>query len=135
MFSRTHVWISPKLIPHAPSPTYAMAGRSGAATFAPTTVGNAEPQLPKLSAASIERGRLKRRYEFDTEQMLPMSVDTITPSGIALSSSRSICRGCMWVEFFDTSSDHESFSCAHPSSSASHAFFASAISARRDSLL
>ena len=49
--------------------------------------------------------------------MLPMSVDTIAPSGIARSSSRSICRGCMCAESFATSSDHASFSCVQPSSS------------------
>ena len=63
------------------------------------------------------RGRSKRRYEFDTEQMLPMSVDTIASSGIARSSSRSICRGCMCCESRDTSTDHASFSCVQPSSS------------------
>jgi hypothetical protein len=46
-------------------------------------------------AASIERGRSKRRYELDTEQMLPMSVDTMARLGMARSSARSIWRGCM----------------------------------------
>jgi len=39
--------------------------------------------LPKLIATNIERGRSKRWKLFDTGQILPMSVDTIAPSGSA----------------------------------------------------
>lgn len=39
--SRIHVNNSLKLIPHAPSPTYAIAGRSGRPNFAPIIVGKA----------------------------------------------------------------------------------------------
>jgi hypothetical protein len=39
--------------------------------------------LPKLIAASIERGSSNRKQEFETEQMLPMTVETIACLGIA----------------------------------------------------
>jgi len=62
--------------------------------------------LPKLIAANIERGCSKRRYEFATEQTLPMSVEIIAPCGMACSSSRSIWRGCMNFEPCATSSEN-----------------------------
>src|SRR6202521_2912423 len=111
-----------------------MAGRSGAATLAPMIVGNAYPQLPKLIAANMLREWLKRKYEFEIEQMLPMSVETMAPSGVARSSSRSIWRGCMWLEPLATSSDHGSFSCDQPSSSVFHEACSERTSARRASL-
>src|SRR5207244_9999518 len=107
------------------------AGGSGAATLAPQITGNAEPQLPKLIAANIERGRSKRRYELATEQMLPISVDTMASGGMARSRERSISRGCMRLELAATSSEYGSRSWVQAASSLSQALFSAPMRARR----
>ena len=60
-----------------------------------------------------------------------MSVATMARGGMAFSSSRSICRGCMYCESFATSSEYGSCSWVHPASSRSHAAFSPSIVALR----
>src|ERR1043166_2828986 len=51
--------------------------------------------MPKVIAAKNDGAVSKRRYEFDTEQTLPISVETIASFGIAPASAASAWRGPM----------------------------------------